>query len=383
MLRKAAALVLTVAIGLFALGNALSNALARKSPETAAPLSVFSAEAHLELALREIELGIAEGTLDVSRAQAQASQAFAREGLASEAATILALAQDDADQRAASLDTVSELSLRGRLLNFALMQSAAEAGDNEAALAALDRLMVLYTNVRSQLIPAMAEYLQDENTMPAFEEILRTDPEWAGALFSYRGGGPDSVGTLGALRVRLGDAVSIDPLADRQLLRSLVAADHWEEATALYDLLGGSEEAIGGDTAELDWADTFPPFEWQLADDRDFHARPDLDGVDISVRIDGGRGGDFAQRLVSWPEGANHLWIEHTMGPLAQLSDMSVRLSCAETNEVLAEADFMPSVTTVQLPQTECQWIEIALAGRSWSGSTRLSGEISRIRFGN
>ncbi len=383
MLRKAIALVLTVAIGVFALGNALSNALARKSPETAAPLSAYSADAYLQLAMQEIGTGAADGTLDVSQAQDQAMQAFARDGLSTEAAAILAMAQADADQRAATLDAVSELSLRGRLLNFGLMQSAAEAGDNEAALAALDRLMVLYTNVRSQLIPAMAAYLEDESTLPAFEQVLRTDPEWAGSLFSYRGGGPESVGALGRLRVELGDAVTIDPADDRQLLRSLVTADHWEEATALYALLGGSGAASGGDPNALDWANAFPPFEWQLADERDFHARPGRDNATVDIRIDAGRGGDFATRLVAWPEGTTHLWIEHSMEPLAQLSDMSVRLTCAETEEVLAEAEFMPSVTTAQLPQTECQWIEIALAGRAWTGRTGLSGEITAIRFGN
>ncbi|MEL1251531.1 hypothetical protein [Aurantiacibacter gilvus] len=383
MLRKAIAIVLTVAIGMFALGNALSNALSRKSPEAAAPLSVYSADAHLQLAMQEIGSGAADGTLDVTRAQDQAMQAFARDGLATEAAAILALAQEDADQRAATLDVIDDLSLRGRLLNFGLMQSAAEAGDDEAALAALDRLMVLYTNVRSQLIPAMAEYLQDESTIPAFEQILRADPEWAGSLFSYRGGGPASVGALGRLRVRLGDQVTIEPAADRQLLRSLVNADQWDEATALYALLGGSGNATGGNPDQLDWANAFPPFEWQLADERDFHARPSLDGSDVAVRIDSGRGGDFATRLVSWPEGATHLWIEHTMEPIAQLSDMSVRLTCAETNQVLVEAEFMPSVTAAQLPQTDCQWIEIALAGRAWTGRTGLSGEITEIRFGS
>lgn len=382
MLRKAIALVLTVAIGMFAVGNALSNALSGRSPESAAPLSAYSAEAHLQLALQEIGSGADDATLDVSQAQEPAMRAFARDGLSTEAAAILALAQDQADQRSATLDAVSELSLRGRLLNFGLMQSAAEAGDNEAALAALDRLMVLYTNVRSQLIPAMAEYLEDESTLPAFEQILRADPEWAGALFSYRGGGPDSVGAIGRLRVRLGDAVTIDPADDRRLLRSLVNADHWEEATALYGLLGDSGNGTDDYPDELDWANAFPPFEWQMADDRDFHARPNLDGADISVRIDGGRGGDFATRLVSWPEGADHLWIEHTMEPTTQLGDMSVRLSCAETDEVLAETEFTPTVTTVQLPETECRWIEIALAGRAWTGRTRLSGEITTVRFG-
>ena len=382
-MRKAIAVVLTLAVGVFAVGNALSNALARKSPETAAPLSAYSAEAHLQLALQEIGSGAADGTLDVSQAQGPALEAFSRQGLATEAAAILAMTQDDADQREATLETIGELSLRGRLLNIALMQSAAEAGDNEAALAALDRLMVLYTNVRSQLIPAMAGYLEDESTIPAFEQVLRADPEWAGALFSYRGGGPESVGTLGRLRVRLGDAITIEPAADRQLLRSLVNADHWDEATGLYSLLADSGDVTGSSPEELDWANAYPPFEWQMADDRDFHARPSLDGADISVRIDGGRGGDFATRLVSWSAGATHLWIEHTMEPNAQLSDMSVRLSCAETDELLAEAEFAPNVTSVQIPESECQWVEIALAGRAWTGRPRLSGEITQVRFGN
>lgn len=378
---RIAAILVALVIGVVAGGNALSNASASSNPQQAAALSPYSSEAYRALALASITAAPDQMSVNTTQAVPFAREAYQRNGLDTEAAAILAMSQDTQEKRNASLGAINALSRRGRLLNFGLMQDAMAREDSDDALAALDRLMLLYTNVRSQLIPAMADYLRDERTFPAMAQILRNDPEWADSLFVSRGGGPETLANMARLRLELADSLTLDRATDRRLLQNLVTAGEWEQAFALYSMLEGPAGTQGEVSSEIDWAAEFAPFEWQLADDRAFHARVDRQGTSLDVRIDAGEGGDFATRMVPRPAGMSSLVIEHTMEPIAQLSDMSVKVTCVESGVELVDAEFSVSPMQVQLADDPCEWVQIVVGGRAWSGRRGLAGELLGVRF--
>lgn len=363
--------------------HALSSVLARANPQLAVQLSPFPVQAYERLATINLALDEGQTAIDPTASLEPARRAFAAGGLSTEAAAVLAFAQDDPEQRARSLEAVNALSLRGRLLNFTIAQAAAERGDTQTALDALDRLLTLYASVRTELMPVLAGYLGSEDAIPAFRTVLQNDPEWADDFFSRGTGNPDILRNLARLRLSMIDALSLRPETDRGLLRRLVQAGDWDEAFALYELLNSNSGAASSAGAALGWEDTFPPFDWALADDRDFHARPDVDFDSISVRIDAGRGGQLARRLARKPESARSLLIEHSLAPPSSLSDVTVSISCPQDGAILAESVMSPSPMRVPLAENTCSWVEIAIAGRVFTGRPDVSGEIGAVRFGD
>ena len=379
-LKAVAAITALVIAGVSGL-HAVSSVLARSDPQLAVRLSPFPVHAYERLTTINLALDEGQTAIDPTASLEPARGAFAVGGLSTEAAAILAFAQDNPEQRARSLEAVNALSLRGRLLNYTIAQAAAERGDTQTALDALDRLLTLYANVRVELIPALTGYLSSEGALPAFRQVLENDPEWADNFFDIGARNPDTLQNLARLRLSMADTLSIRPDTDRGLVRRLVQADHWEEAFALYELLNGDGGPAASPAAALGWDDTFPPFDWSLADDRDFHARPDADFASVDIRIDAGRGGQLAQRLAPKPETAGGLLIEHSLAPASSLPDMTVSVRCPETGEVLGESSMTVSPMRMQLSENSCSWTEITISGRAFTGRADINGSIGAIRF--
>lgn len=359
----------------------MSSTLARSNPGLAAQLSPFPIQAYERQAVTSLVLDENQTTIDLANSLEPARRAFASGGISTEAAAILAFAQEEPEQRAASLAAAESLSLRGRILNFTVAQAAAERGDTQTSLAALDRLLTLYSNVRVQLIPAMVAYLDDAENIPALQQVLQGDPEWADEFFSRGSRDPETLQNLGRLRISMADTLSIRPGTDRGLVRQLVQADHWDEAFTLYSLFESNMASVPAETEGLGWGDQFPPFDWALADERDFHARPDASYAKVDVRIDSGRGGQLAQRLAPRPEAGGTLLIEHSLEPASSLGDMRVSVTCAQSEEVLGESPLSASPMRLPLGENPCQWVEIVIVGRAFSGRPGIAGEIGTIGF--
>lgn len=379
-LKALAAIAALVIAGVSGL-HALSSVLARNNPQLAVQLSPFPVKAYERLTTNSLALDEGQTAIDPTASLQPARHAFAAGGLSTEAAAILAFAQEDPERRARSLEAVNALSLRGRLLNFTIAQAAAERGDTQTALDALDRLLTLYANVRTELIPLLTGYLNSEDALPAFQRVLENDPEWADYFFNIGARNPDTLQNLGRLRLSMVDTLSIRPDTDRGLVRRLVQAGNWEEAFALYGLLNNNDGAGASPTSALGWDDTFPPFDWALADDRDFHARPDADFESVDIRIDAGRGGQLARRLAPKPESAGSLLIEHSLSPASSLQDMAVYVRCPETGEMLGESPMTASPMRLQLVENSCSWAEITINGRAFTGRPNIGGKIGTIRF--
>lgn len=379
MLAKGFACAVALAVSGICGANAISVAQTRSDPQSATALSIYNAAAYERLAVASAVPGDDGLTLDVSEAVDPALKAFELSALATDAGAIVALSAPQPEQRLQGVDAMSRLSLRGRLLNFSVMQAATESGDTQMALSAIDRVLVLYDDLRRTLLTYMVTSLADDEMVPAFEQVLASDPEWADLLFVQGARDRDALRNLARLRINMADVLTIEPRADRALLAQLVRREAWDEAFALYDdLYTGPPMASDG---ALDWSSDYPPFNWSYADQREFRARPSPDDTELEVRIDGGSGGEFARRLVVRPEGALGLVIEHTLAPHPGARGIDIAVRCAQSGAELGTADFGISPVYVTFADEPCTWIEVSMSGRVSSRDPDLRAKISSVRF--
>ena len=351
----------------------------RANPELASQISAFPARADERLAISMVEAD-ESGITDLGAAIPLAERAFAASALRGEASAILALGQPSAEERGAALAAITDLQKRGRLLNFARLQHAAETGDIALGLGATDRLLTLYPSIRQRLVPVLGTFLAEDGAMELYEELLASRPVWVDQFFGLWQIDDESMRRLGLLRLSMGRDAGTRSQVDQQLVLRLIDRGHFAEASELYSLISDGADTNG---LAIDWQDEFPPFDWQLANERDFHARPSSTSDGLRLRIDAGQGGTLARRFVTVPQGATDLEIDFSLESGPRDAELELTLTCqpVATSSDVALGRSTESPATAPLPEGECSLLEVMLEGRVFTGQSDLRAQLRSMRF--
>lgn len=376
-MRKAAIMVAAFVLAMAAGAQALSNSLARQQPVIAAALSPYAAEAHEEAATALISADAQSGKIDVSGAEGHAARAAEAGLLSTEALAILALAQEDAYRREAIIDAAFAASRRGRVLNSAAMIAALEASDTDRLLTALNRTMLLYPSQREAMIPLMVQQLADKRMVPAFVQLLQTEPEWAEDFYIAAAREPDLAANIAQTRLSLPPGTTVAYEANRAILRALARAGQWDEAGALFARINDLD-AVPPISGTLGWSDEYTPLEWEFFDRSGYFARRATDGDSITVMARGGNGGVIARRLVRLPETTTVFQVSHSLD-MGSASRVRISLECPESNARWSDS-LGPSPTMMRVDQAlDCDYAWLRIMANAPAGAPVISGEILEI----
>ncbi|MDF1835981.1 MAG: hypothetical protein P1U62_14040 [Alteraurantiacibacter sp. bin_em_oilr2.035] len=264
-------------------------------------------------------------------------------------------------------------------MNLLILQSAYERRDRDEALRALDRLLLVYPSTRQELIPVFAQSLAEDEAQPAYREILRRQPEWADAFFSLNSLEDDALRNLAKLRLSLANDIQLEPEIDRNLVTRLARRGMWSETLALHRLVAGERSAAA--LRVIDWRQQHPPFDWELADERNFHARARANDATLAIHIGRGKGGELARRIIRLPPRITRLALDHTIQPRDSAERLKLSVLCPMEQRPLASETFGPRSVSVDLTPDSCEWVEIRISGRARSTGEDISGEVSRIKL--
>ena len=359
--------------------QALSNVAAKDQALIAARLSPYASDGLARAAVLSLRPGKNELSFDTQLAIAPAREAFRREPLNTEAAAILSMTQKSQADRHMAVNSVTRLSRRGRVLNFAVLQDAMVQNDSQQSIAVLNKVLLVYPGFMPRLMPTLLTYLTDPSSIPQFRQILETNPVWADEFFSSSNISADALVNLGKLRLALGNRVKLDESTDRLLIARLVKTGKLPQALALREKLTGTR--AGQEDYTIDWKAEYPPFDWTFVDKRKIFARRDVTAQSLRIKIAAGQGGVLASRIVRKPKDARVLSLSHSLSPASELNEVKLSATCATSTTKLLTSSFRKSSVTLNLGDGPCDWLVIAITGRAWSTGGAISGQIDALKF--
>lgn len=371
------ALLLSIILAVGACAQALSNIYVKNAPTLAASLSPFTSEAYERLAVRTLQADQQEQVMTTPVSIEFARKAYRASPLATEALAILALSQPTMKKREIAIEAAQNLSRRGRVLSIVSLQSSIEREDAAGGIAALDRLLRVYPGFSGRMMTPLIAYIAQPGAVPAFERILALEPEWRNAFFMAKPPGIDGLRNLAMLRLTLGPDYPLEDGTELRLIQQLIAEDLWTEALALRDM-GASGSALSKD-GTISWANANPVFDWELADERGFYARPDPEFQDVRVKVEPGQGGVLARRLLKLPDAVRALTFDHSLQPARDLENFLLEVTCAKTKASLGKTSLARPSGRVNIVGAPCEWVYITVSGRVWSTGREVSGRVDAL----
>lgn len=376
-MRKLAIITAACLLAIGAGSQALSNAMADSQPGLAARSSPFASQAYEEQATQLMKADAQTGAIDVAAALPPARKALDASLLATEALGVLALGQDDPQQRAAILDAALAASRRGRVLNSAALVAAVESGDTEGLLATLNRTLLLYPSQKDAMIPLMVEQLANESLVPAFVQILQTEPAWGGDFLLQAATQVELAPNLARMRLALPLDSAVPYEADRAILRTLARAGLLDEAGQLFARIRSMDE-VPVARGSLGWDNEYPPFQWQFFDQAGRFARLSADGQSLMVSTRAGHGGLLARRLVRLGNASTVFQVTHSLD-MGSASRVRLTLQCPDSEARWSDA-LGPSPTMMRVDQPlDCDYAWLDIVVRAPTGSSAISGEVLDI----
>lgn len=371
-------MVLAVGVGSLSAGIALT----KKAPETASILFPPNGLAKEVLASRVFTSSVA-ATSQPKEAAASvkpwAEEAYRNEPLTPKAHTLLARAQDDSTASSEIVRLASQMDRRETMLQAMVLQESVEASNYVGVIETLDRILRVRPSRSNELFEVLLPVFVQEETVEEFAKILDGTSPWHSKFISFALNNPASLLNLYRLRsIRPFD----DEAQDKKLIEMLARAGELQLASQLYQQLLAKDARTFGDD-RLSWSTTYPPFDWSFADQADLRAQPSLDSTGLEIYIRPGQGGILARRILKVPSAPFSLSLEHRIGPQGAHDDMRLVLKCADSNLQIAEERFgvsEASIAVKKLP-SECEFIEIDIIGRAWTGQSAVRGEISPLEL--
>lgn len=372
------ALSLAVALGSLSAGIALT----KKAPETALSLFPSNGLAQEAQAATVFKSAVADsiGPNDAATlAKGRAFAAYRDEPLTPEAHAMLARVQDDQAASSSLIQLASQMDRREVMLQVLVLQESVEASNYAGVVQSLDRILRVRPSRSSEMFKVLLPVFVQEGTVEEFAKILNGSSAWHNRFINFALSHPPSLINLYRLR-------SIRPFEnerdDKRLIEMLAKAGELQLAQRLYHELAAKEKQPVGIT-RLSWSAVYPPFDWSFADEADLRAQPALNSAELEVYVRPGQGGIVAKRIQLMPSVPFSLSLRHRILPRGAHEDMQLVLQCAESNIPLAEERFAEgdaSITVESLP-TECEFLEIQILGRAWTGKSALRGGISPIEL--
>ncbi len=384
MQSRAARLTISIVIGLVAAGflalQSASSVLTRKQPEIAVQLMALNGLAAEQLAVRKFMTGVKDAD-DVVPSAAAASEAakvaFSRDPLSPKSLAVLAIAETDAAKKREILASASIINRRDLLLQGLVLEDLIARQDYAATLQTLDMMLRVHPEQKSSLFPVLMQALSQKEALPALSGLLDTTSEWQSDFFKAAVREPDVLVNLAELRLQRGD-VGAD--VDSRLIGGLFKAGAVGKAYEVYLAASGGKAA---QTSQLDWTSQFAPFDWKLADDAGFRAQTGASPDVIEIFVRGGKGGAVAERTIPRPAGSFSVLIDHKLTPPDKVSDVKLQVSCPGADTPFYEEPFRqgPSNYAVGSAPQSCEFINIAIHARAWTGSSAIRGTIQKLKI--
>lgn len=308
-----------------------------------------------------------EETIALSR------RALATEPLASDAITLIALAERDADRRFALLQSAGRIDKRSALTQSRLLLDYAERGQNDDAIATMYRIMRVHPEQRGAYVQALAQSLAAPGDQAPTVALLKKDPELANGVLRSAAAGDDTVRIAARIRVEARLTPLVDRQTDQAILAGLTRIGAFDSAFQFYWLLKKRRLAqLKSASTDLEQND-YPPIDWSFADAGRLSAQwagGPADGIRIVVPSTSA--GQLASRLIRLPPGAYRLQttILPGAGDLALL-DLGFKIECAEPDVDATTLDIKigdvktgrgsPSNAGIVIPPNICQYFRISL----------------------
>lgn len=301
---------------------------------------------------------------------ALARDAFAREPLALDALFVLTIEEGQSNPANARrlLQLASQLEKRNQNIGAAVLQNAALAGDLAGALAAMDRLAVVYPEISPAIVEALLPFLADARQLPVFERALRSDPAWARAFWMAAPGKSESLENLLQLRSSIGGTAAKQ--GDEQLLQGLVRAGRYQDAMVLWQEISG----VGGNATGFINSDAYPPFGWQLVQSAS-RSMASTGSGQYAVHLQGEISGELAKQLVRFGPGEYRIAVAVEPADLA--SSLRVALQCAGGK---GPPDWRPiSDPRPWVVGEGCSMFWLLIGADTWDAGTGVSGTVSDV----
>ena len=367
-------LVLAAVLGAQSAGIALT----KKAPDTAIAAFPLNGLAYENIA-SAVFLATTEATGSpeegAKAARPWALEAFRLEPLVPKAHAILALAEDDPEKRKQILDAALALNRREPRLQAVVLQQQVADANYPAAIASLDRILRVKPSQYNELFPVLINVFAQEGATDEFAKILDGSSEWHGRFFRFAASQPSALRNMAELRRKMSFD---DEVTDRALLRSLVREGDVATAYSLYQRIAGADatDAVGA------WSSDYPPFDWSLTDEAGLRAQPSLTGKGLEISVKPGKGGVVARRLIRAPATPFAIAVDHTIERQQALQDIDITVRCAGQSDEILNANLVRQNDGYRIDSLpdECNFIEIGLEARAWSGRSAVNEEIEAIR---
>lgn len=307
-----------------------------------------------------------------SQFQALALDAYVKQPLSPSALATLAAVSEEGI-KADLFEAVAQISRRDFVLQGLLLQHHSAQSNLPKSLAVLNQLLLVRVSQRPMVFDAFKGALLDPSSIEPFAGVLDTNPIWGDDFLVAAAKDSAVLTNLAVLRGRLDDE-NVAPETDKALALAFAANGNVSEAFRLY------ENTRSADDEQTGWISDIAPFDWALTDERGFSARSQ-NSETLTVRIQPGKGGVFARRLVEASALPNRLVARHAFSRQEQLKDLYLAISCADTGTEIARSSFDIDRVMVEMgdkPEA-CQFFEIAFGGRAWSGRDAVAGSLSPL----
>jgi hypothetical protein len=275
-------------------------------------------------------------TMRVSDADlAGALAALRREPFATAALTLVGIARDAHGDHADAAKIVAaahRLDKRQLVANAWLIHEYGTTGRDRDVLALLDEALKIRPQLSERYMPALAQALQNPETIPVYQTLLRNQPGWQEDFWQAVSGNPASLPNAEVLRSRmLANGASLGAI-DTLLIDAFIHAGRMDLALGL----GKNLPAIPDDhdslvrNASFSQMPVLPPLDWQFISDGRIGAALDEGRGTLEVSALPGSGGTVARQLVALAPGSYSLLIKLGQAALAHGSDVTAHLYCAE-----------------------------------------------------
>lgn len=370
-------LALSIALAVQSAGIALSE----KAPDTAAslfPLNGLAQEKLATLLYLSAASGATAEEIDGRGAEDWARLSYGNEPLTPSSHVVLAFSENDTETRSRIVKLASQLDRRETRLQGLVLRDQVAAQDYPGAVNTLDRILRVRPSRSEELFPSLLAVFTQEGAVQEFARILDGSSPWHQSFFEAAVREKAALPNL--LKLRRGESFK-DQELDRTLLKNLVLAGYIEPAYQFYLTMPDAESGDSGSEL-LNWASTLVPFEWKFADEGGLRAQPSRQGDTLEIRARPGNGGIVATRVIKAPPVPFRVVVNHNVSPVDVTRDIDIAMRCMGGKVPLFSVDLVklgPGQEVTSLPPS-CEFIELTIAARAWSGRASLSAEIDQIR---
>ena len=357
--------------------QAASMVFQRTAPTIALQANPGNGQALGRLAQSQFSADVAEGKTpeDAAARWVQAAQmAIRNEPLNPRAHAILAWAAETSKERQRILTASLDLNRRSSALQALSLQERTKAGDVDGSIETLDQVLRVHPETSEQFFPVLTQALTQEGSLVTFERILSRNPPWQDNFLLFASRTENAVVNAAKLR----RTVTVDNVAlDNTIIERLVGSKSWSHAFEHYAFL--TNRSL--DQSQAEFRSEFPPIEWKFADKRGMRAQLANDGQGIELYLKSGEGGVMMQRLVRSDQTQLKIAIEHDISPRLHWPNMGLRVKCAGSSDILFDQKFPDDVARFapQISTSGCQYLEVALYARVYTGSPAMRGDVTRF----